>query len=408
MASTARNKLDMARRRCCQLGLVVLMLLSPSLMVGASPPQILRDEVPSLSWGDPPCTGGLLGFCTPGDCVAELHGDVDLQGRAGLPASTWLIPVQVHMEYSYGAFYRNEERMIQDALGTFYEFAVFCSTYDICVKGKHTLQVCKRDVLLKCTEPDCSCIIAKSFGTLPEGDANGDNTINAIDASILASNYWAGADSNANFNEYGNVDALDASLLASNYWGVGQTMASPAVASQDLAAGLREEPPEAFADIMISPPAADVRVGEVFTLTVEVDPDGKAVHAADVFLQFDPQYLQVVDGAGAGATEVVPLLDGLGSVIRNEVDPGDGLVAYAAMETEGAPTAKHGLFHLPLKALVPTGPGGTGLAFDFDQANLRVTLVAQEGYDVLANASGAKVTISEPLRVLALPLIIQL
>jgi hypothetical protein len=54
------------------------------------------------------------------------------------------------------------------------------------------------------------------FGTLREGDADGNNCVNILDFSILRSNYGQ-AGTNADFNQDGWVSILDFSLLRSSF-----------------------------------------------------------------------------------------------------------------------------------------------------------------------------------------------
>lgn len=115
-----------------------------------------------------------------------------------------------------------ETVVIPDVNGDFFFPDIAVDTYDISVKGAHTLRVLKTNVTI--TDPPTTI----NFGTLLEGDANGDNTVNAIDASIMATSYWksqgqAGYDARADFYCDNKIDALDASLLATNYWQSGAT-----------------------------------------------------------------------------------------------------------------------------------------------------------------------------------------
>ena len=376
------------------VGLLVVFLLAMTLVLQVASSADLRES------------SGLNGDvelgCTAGD-VLEFRGDVDFQGRAGLPASTWLIPVRVQMwRIPGGAPYRDQESTVQDTAGRFVVPSVNAHTYDICVKGRHTLQVCQQNIVLDCPGVDCGCIPqVPSFGTLPEGDANGDNSVNAVDASIMATYYW-GYDPRADFNEEGYIDARDASLLASNYWRTGQSLSALSDAAPDRTTP-KEAPPDEFATLMLEPVMSVVQVGELFTLTVELDTEDQMVAALDAFVQFDPAYLQVVDGAGQPSNEVVPDLTGMDTVIRNEVNSSTGLISYAAMAPGGASPGQGNMaiFRVPFKAVAATpeeggtpGQIGTQVEFLFDAGNEHVTMVAQGGYDVLLDAHSAKVQVN--------------
>ena len=160
---------------------------------------------------------------------------------------------------------------------------------------------------------------------------------------------------------------------------------------------------------MIRPFSSTVSAGDLFTLTVEADSDGRMIQAADVFIRFDPGFLRVVDGAGQAAGGVVPVTDDLSMVLRNMVDNAEGLIAYAVMETQPyTPTQNLTLFAIPLRALWPTGSGGapTELAFLFDQGTRQVTQLAVAGYDVLRRGRSGMVYIA-PGEGLALPLAVK-
>jgi hypothetical protein len=152
--------------------------------------------------------------------VAELRGHVALQGRPAPPDPSWSIPVQLELETSGGQPYTSTV-VTTDNSGFFLLPSVDEGSYTIFAKGFHTLRVRKDNVQVLAPYTNVE------MGVLAEGDANNDNTINAIDASILATSYWkaqgdVGFDPRADLNEDGVIDARDASLMATNYWQSGQ------------------------------------------------------------------------------------------------------------------------------------------------------------------------------------------
>ena len=332
---------------------------------------------------------------TPGERT-ELRGHVDLQGRPLPPDSSWSIPLQVVFCTSSDGAYWNTWTPTTDMSGDFLIPVLKSGTYDICVKGAHTLRKCKLSVQLV---PPITWV---DFGTLLEGDANGDNTVNAIDASIMATSYWkadgeAGFAPGADFNEDDYIDARDASLLATNYWKNGDAQCG--LGSAALGVSIKKKvslgPPEPFADILVAPPTTTIAAGDTFSLTVEVDPRGQMINAADVFLQFDPQFLRVVDESGQAAAEVVPISDDLSMVLKNKADNVAGIISYAAMETDPyTPTQNLRLFHVPFRALRQTPPEGTQIQFLFTQSPRRITQLAAEGYDVLSDSYDGSVNVT--------------
>lgn len=320
--------------------------------------------------------------------VAQVDCHVDLQGRPVPPDSSWSIPVQLRMCLTAGGVYTTA-LFTTDNSGDFFIPNVDVGTYDICVKGAHTLRKCKPSVdVVTPTTP------LVDFGTLLEGDANGDNKINAIDASIMATSYWkadgdAGFAPGADFNEDDYIDARDASLLATNYWKIGDAQCGLGSAALGLRIKKKMSlvPPEPFADIMVTPPTTTIAAGDTFTLTVEVDPRGQMIQAADVFLQFDPQFLRVVDGSGQASVEVVPISDDLSMVIKNEADNLAGIISYAAMQTAPyTPAQNLRLFRVPFRALRQTPPEGAQIQFLFSQSPRCITQLTAAGYDVLSDS----------------------
>ena len=84
----------------------------------------------------------------------------------------------------------------------------------------------------------------------------------------------------------------------------------------------------------LDPPAIALAQGEVVEVSVVVDPSGQPVDAVQVFLDYDPALLQVVDANGAPTSAVT-----YGSIITdgtwkqpllNEVDPDAGRIGVAA------------------------------------------------------------------------------
>lgn len=93
--------------------------------------------------------------------------------------------------------------------------AVQPGSYDVSVKGSHTLGNLKQNVTLPASaEID--------FGTLREGDSIQDNLVDVSDLSILAAAFGkhsneAGYDARADLNQDGVVDASDVAALSSDF-----------------------------------------------------------------------------------------------------------------------------------------------------------------------------------------------
>jgi hypothetical protein len=221
--------------------------------------------------------------------------------------------------------------------------------------------------------------------TLLEGDANNDDTINSADVGVLSAGYWRawgqpGFELGADFNEDRYIDARDASLLAANYFESGPV--GPA--------SIQAQTPA----LRLTPSAATVAVGEIFTVTVAIESGGSAVQAADVFVGYNPRILQVVDAAGVPASAALPITDPLGVVVRNQVVASDGVVAYAALSTSDyAPGAYVDLLQIRFRALRPTDGAITPLEFLNSVATRRVSRLCIDGYDELMNRYDSVITV---------------
>ena len=348
--------------------------------------------------------------------AAALTIDVDWQGPHGGAGGTFVTAFQATL-YKGGAVYTSTTGTINES-GVFLVPAIkggqggACERYDVWVKAGHTLSKRLNNV---CVKAGLGTYNPAVMGTLLEGDASGDNTINAVDASILASAYWkaegeTGWDGRADFNEDNVIDARDASLLATNYWKPGMTSFQMRGISRPFfgIADSLGDTPGTFAELMITPPTVTVDVGQVFTITVEIDPAGQRIGAADVFLAFDPRFLQVVGPDGTPTDEIVPILEEFNAPLANIVDNASGLIAYGAMGTAPyIPTGNIRLCHIPFRALRPRVASPVDVTFLFDETQRHMTRVSQEGYDVLRAHYDGSVTIEvgEDGEVLVFPLV---
>jgi hypothetical protein len=152
---------------------------------------------------------------------AIILGSVDLQGRPAKPNARWSVPLTVKL-YQVGADTPAYEfTPTTDDNGAFTINAeIVPGTYEIAVKNFHTLQ---NVVTVELLDGDNNI----DFGTLLEGDTDGDNKVSLVDFSLLATVYNtiesdAEFDPRADFNEDGVISLLDFSLLSSNFNVVGQ------------------------------------------------------------------------------------------------------------------------------------------------------------------------------------------
>jgi len=148
---------------------------------------------------------------------ATLQGNVTFVGRGTPPNNKWIENFTVR-------FYQNDTEMPWSPLnittndnGVFTMTGLTPGTYDISIKNSTCLTKLVTNVTL--TAGNTTVV---DFGTMREGDANGDDKINILDASFLASRFGSsegdpGWSPNCDFNRDGHINILDASALASNF-----------------------------------------------------------------------------------------------------------------------------------------------------------------------------------------------
>ncbi|MCL4535019.1 MAG: S8 family serine peptidase [Bacteroidetes bacterium] len=154
--------------------------------------------------------------------TVAIGGHVGLQGRPAPPSSQWVITATLGIYPPGGAAPSSVYTPTTDASGNFTVTTGITYTnsapgmYDVRVKGINTLA---RRLL---NQPMTSTHRLLDFGTLKEGDADGDNYVNITDFSVLRSGFGlcqgnAGYDPRTDFNQDGCTTILDFSLLRTNF-----------------------------------------------------------------------------------------------------------------------------------------------------------------------------------------------
>ena len=277
-----------------------------------------------------------------------------------------------------------------NASGGFTLSSLTPGTYDILVKNAHTLSRLRSSVTLNAGTN------AVDFGTLLEGDADGNDIVNSNDFSILATAYYPKPyDARADFNEDDYVQSMDFSLLATNFNQSGEGLGMGGVASVGIKDGT--------VNVSLSTLSSAVAEGEIFGVEVRVLAGSQAVDVAEAHIDFDPLYLQVVeeDGAPASTIEGGVILD---VPLQNHVDNDAGEIDYAAGTFGAQPSDTFVLATIRFKALLETAGSSTPLVFVHQLP--RKTDVNYEGSSVLAGAMGGSVAIDPGYRIY-LPLAIR-
>jgi hypothetical protein len=143
-----------------------------------------------------------------------VQAKVTLQGRLAAPNAGLVVPLSVVVTPSGSSTPVVNTTVTTDQNGEFSLSGLGSGSYRIWVKHGHSLAT-----VTTVTLPTASAI---DLGTLPEGDADGNNVVNLTDFSTLAATFGkqaggAGYDGRADFNGDGIVNLTDFSLLASNF-----------------------------------------------------------------------------------------------------------------------------------------------------------------------------------------------
>jgi len=282
-----------------------------------------------------------------------LNGSVTLQGRPEAADPRWQVPIQVRLYKSDETTPAYEFTPTTDNNGHFTLYGVQPGVYDAYIKHAHTLQS-KQPITLR------SGANRIDFGTLREGDADGDNMVRLLDFSILATAFskcqsTPGYDERADFDGNGCVKMVDFSLLATNFGATGERTPDDPAQRRASRSSLHGK-----VGLTIEPSHNSLVAGDLFTATIRVEAGKQRVDGVAAYLDFDPTVLQVV-GITAGEALPVP--------IDNQFDNQNGQIHLAAGALEDFPSETFDLAYIQLKAVAanmtpvaaPMPPVGTAL-----------------------------------------------
>ncbi len=355
-----------------------------------------------LKLGGTSVLGSLQGGTATVGPTALVTGQVTLQGRPAAPNPAWSVPLLLTLG-------QPGER------GPDYVYSVMSSTsggftmpgvaapgdYRVRVKSLHTL----RNVLPQTLAVGANTV---NMETLLEGDAYGDNQVNLRDVSLVAAAFGktqgqAGFDPRADFNEDDTVNQVDVNLLQPNLGRRGDVLVgvSAAAAETDLLEFADLSSAAGPVTLRIAPASAAADIGQIVGLDVVADAGSQAVDTVELYLDYDPALLQLVDTAGAPAAAIEPGA-ALPVVLLNRVDAARGWVDYLAVSLGGtAPSGQFTVARLRFKVLAA---GQTTVRFSF--SDWRPTDAAYAGEPVLGAVAAGQVQ-GGIANVLYLPLIVK-
>ena len=208
--------------------------------------------------------------------------------------------------------------------------------YEGTTKGSHSLSSRRAGVVIPSGGP-------LDFCTLLEGDANGDDRVSGVDFSLLATTYNKGAsdsgfDARADFNDDGRVSGVDFSLLATNYNRSGP-VACPAttLVLHDRNAADTLSRVAGTVDLAFSPVTQAGQIGDILVFDLLPVAGEQLLNNVELYVDFDPMALQVVDANGALTEEIAADLTMLDNLLLNSVDNNNGHIRYDAGKLTGTP-----------------------------------------------------------------------
>lgn len=342
--------------------------------------------------------GSVLGEAVGGFVAATggrtLNGTVALQGRPNPPNDAWKTPLMLTIHEPGSAMPLAAFTVNTDSSGHFTVGGIPVGTYDLKLKGIHTLRnrVPGAELIDGANNVD--------FGLLLEGDANNDNTVSATDMSLWAasagkSSGQPGFDARADFDGSGTVDDADLALLQANFGksgdvtiggGAGPTFAQPLTVMAWGSDGVALD--AATVNLSLLPVSNTLNVGQMFTLTVQVNAGGQAVHAVQMHLDL-PSGLNVVTEEGT-PFEIIEGSITLPLQVINHVDNGAGTIDYAASYAGTAPSGTFTLATIRLRAGQPVN----NMPIRFVQLPGRMTDVIYGEESVLGALNASWVSVS--------------
>jgi hypothetical protein len=243
------------------------------------------------------------------------------------PDPSWSMPITV--ELCSGGVNAASYFTTTDETGHF-SVKALSGSFDVYVKSPHTLANWTSVVI-----PQFSATSTVDFGTLDDGDANGDNLVTSTDFFILKSTYNLaegdpGYDSRADFNADHIITSVDFFILRNHYNQAGQSCESSDKQSfSDPEINLRakfELPPDSLSIQRGS--SVITRAGTLTYYVVAHAGVTEKVSSADIHIDFDPSKIRIdkVSGlAGESWIEMQNAIDNkAGTIDFSEVTLNDG------------------------------------------------------------------------------------
>lgn len=320
--------------------------------------------------------------------TATINGSVTLErGTKTPPDPSFSVPLTVTLHTPGNPTPLYTYNPTTDQSGNFTITDIPPGSYDVRVKNRHTLQNVSRS--------DCPVTLvaganAVNMGTLWEGDANDDNRVNSSDFIILRNTYLKqqgdpGYDGRADFNEDQRVNSSDFILLRNHYLQDGPRVVNMGGCPGSLVVQSATTPVSTQGDgtITFVPTETTVIAGQEFVLDISVDTGSQDAVAADVFVDFDPAYLEVT-----GIEDGSPL-----QVIVKQYDNEAGSLKIGAVTLGEPANGGFTVARLHLRARAQTAVDGTVISFSRDEPRRTVVKNASDE-DILATVESGTVHVN--------------
>lgn len=153
---------------------------------------------------------------------------------------------------------------------------------------------------------------------------------------------------------------------------------------------------EQVVDLVLEPAIVDVKSGDTFVVVIQARPGGQAVDGMDVFLDYDPALLEVVDAVPEQDGVQVKPGEALPLVMANKADNNTGKLTYSAGKLDQPwPESDFMVASITFRA---KASGVAPIAFSLER--FRQSVVASAGENALRSVTGAGVGIdTEPVAV---------
>lgn len=306
-----------------------------------------------LWWGE----HAVLQHLHDGRVVLKPGGTLQLavlmEGRPPTPAPSWAVPLYVSLQ-------RPEDYAPYALFGTRADESgvvhlsrpLSPGLWELRVRGTHTLSLVDPWVSVS------AGLNAVSLRSLPEGDANADNSVAVEDLSLLAAAFSThreepAFDERVDFNEDGHIDEADLRLLSDNFGRHGD-IASQSHLRLELSshsmAGTAGYP---SVSLSLLPSMTKTIVGAVIPVTVTAQGFAQEVDAVEVHVDFDPALFQVVTAEGEPVTQIKPA-GTFSTILFNRVDNQRGWIDFVAAQlTPPVPWGSMDVATFWIKSLAP-------------------------------------------------------